>query len=276
MIERFIVGPARGRRRPRPVVLWVLVAFALVAAACGGGSATDDAASDAAVSDAGSGSVAVDADGNGGGSGDVATYCAYSVSKAQRDRSFSFADATPEQAEAYFTQSRSDLVEALEIVPEQIRADLRRAVAEIDIFIGILSGGDWSFPAVTEALQAIPADPESAAGDSRLHAFDEQFCGLVEGNPTGPGGDSTNPNAMSPEEFESLLATEQGRQQLIDSFSVGRAMSAEQAGCFFDSLSTDVLYALAFVATGPTAPQLDQLFAAFEACDISADQFSAP
>jgi hypothetical protein len=275
MIDPLIIGPTRGRRRFRPGILWVLVAFALLAAACGGG-ATNDAASDAAESDAGSGPAAVDPAGNSGEPENVAAYCAFSVRKAERDRSFSFADATPEQAEAYFTQSRSDLVEALEIAPEQIRADLRRAVAEVDIFIGILSGGDWSFPAVTEALQAIPADPESAAGDSRLHAFDEQFCGLVEGNPTGPGGDSTNPNAMSPEEFESLLATEQGRQQLIDSFSAGRAMSAEQAACFFDNLSTDVLYALAFVATGPTAPQLDQLFAAFDACGISPDLFSAP
>jgi hypothetical protein len=273
MIDRLIVGSTRGRRRPRPVVLWVLVAFALVAAACGGGSATNDADG----VDAGSGpaeSAPVDPAGSGVGSGDVATYCAFSVRKAERDRSFSFADATPEQAEAYFTQSRFDLVEALEIAPEQIRVDLRRTVDEIDLFIGILSGGDWSFPAVTEALQALPVDPESAAGDSRLHAFDEQFCGLVEGVSPGLGGDSTNPNAMSPEEFASLLETEQGRQQLIDSFSVGRAMTVEQATCFFDNLSSDVLYALAFVPTGPTAPQLDELFAAFDACDISPEQFS--
>jgi len=246
-----MIDEASVRRRPGPGVLWILVAFALLAAACGADGGGDGAASD-----------------------DQAGYCELTTRQREQDDRFFASAATPEDVEAYFLESRTRLEDAIAVAPEEIRADLELSAGGLDTLIDALIDSDWDVRTVSPA--ALSSEELGAAAD-RLDSYDAEFCGLggSESSPSTPepGVDAGNPFGQSPEQFAELLETESGREQMIDALSVDKPVTEEQAACLVDNLDPDVLFALAFVDSDPSPSQIDELFGAFDRCDVAPELF---
>ncbi len=234
-------------RRPRLGALWILMAFALLASACAGDGSAEESGSTAR-----------------------SEYC--EISADQREQQEVADTATPEELEASFLRSRSALDDAIAVAPDEIRADLELSAAGLDELIDALVESDWDFRTVSPA--ALFSDELRAAAD-RLDAYDAEFCGIGDesSSPRPAGADAAGPLGQSPEEFAELMATDDGRRQLIDSLTADQALSGEEATCIVDNLSADVLFALVFVDADPSPDQIDELFAIFERCGVSPEQF---
>jgi len=287
------------RLRPRPILLGLLVVFALVAAACGDASDVvapeadvgdaaapeadvgDAAAPEADVGDAAPSEADTEGDAppvdappvdNSSGAG---PYCELATQQDARDDAFDFVGATPQEAEAYFVEGRATLERAITIAPDQIRADLEVIAVQLDLVMVVFAENNWDvFAAAADARALEP--PAALAASDRIDAFDEEVCGLSPDSfaEAGPADDEINPFAENPEAFAAMLESEFGRQQMIDVLSADSTMNAQQATCLIDRLTSDMLFALAFSGAEPSASQLGDLIAVFDECGISPDQFS--
>ena len=202
-------------------------------------------------------------------------YCELAAEQDARDDDFDFVGAAPQEVEAYFSEGRAALGQAITIAPDQIRADLEAIAVQMDLVMEVFSDNNWDIFAAAADAQEMETSAALAASD-RIDVYEEEVCGLSpdESADAGPGVDETDPFAANPEAFAALLESEFGRQQMIDSFSEDSTMSVEQATCLIDLLTSDMLFGLAFGEAEPSASQLGDLLAVFDECGISPDQFS--
>lgn len=204
--------------------------------------------------------------------GDIDDYCVLSAEQTRNDDSIDLRLSSPEELEAYFTESQQRLREAIGVAPDDIRKDLQLTLEQVEALSGVLSANNWDVFASIDELDAVTDDGEMDAVEARLEAFDLEVCG-IEPDAAVPDDESSADDPFgSPEAFEAILGSEFGRQAFAEGMAETGDIDIEQATCLIDNLDFETLFLLGVGEGEPSAEDTSSLFAAFDACGITPDQ----
>lgn len=275
-------------------LLVALIIVVLVASACGGDDSPDladvagvddsggdsSAGDDTGAEDDGSGDEASgsdDSDGGGGG-GDGTAYC---VLAGQEDQLIDEFDPTggPEAVQRFYERVAELIDEAILTAPEELREDFAVLRNTLTQAILVLEEADWDLFAASDSLEELVEDPEVAAAEERIDAYDTEVCGLepddlgaaTDGGEGAAGDDFENPFGelgMSADLLEQMLSTEFGREAFAQGMAESGEITVEQALCILDELDVESLLGMA--SGTADAEAVGPLFEAFDACGVEA------
>ena len=246
----------------------LLLSVGLVAAACGGGTSvsvegadapagdSDDGGSDGSASDDGDDSG--DDDGGGGGGFNSGSFCAFAQEREDAETRFLNVNFfVPEELEAALTENADLLDQAIQVAPDEIRADLEIIRADYELFRGAFAAADY------DASQMIDIDieesPGAEAAGERIDDYIRSECGIdPDANDQEPSDDDILDDLE-----ESGNADEIVRQALLQ---IG--LTDDQATCISQTLSFEELAALADAAVS------DEVIQIFVDCGISLDELA--
>ena len=258
----------------------LLMAVGLVAAACGGGTSvsvessdapadepSDDAVDDTAPSgDAEddtppSGDDGDDGDDGGSSSGGFSTagFCAFAQEREEAENRFSSVNFfIPEELEAALDENADLLEQAIQIAPDEIRADLEIIQADFELFRSAFAAVDY------DASQMLDTDIEEAPGSEeateRVDDYIRDECGI---DPDANDDAEPTDDDILEDLEESGNSDEVVRQALLQ---IG--LTDDQATCISQTLSLEELAALA------DADVSDEVIDIFVGCGISLEELA--
>lgn len=252
-----------------------LVAFLLLATACGGSdddssadetttteaasteSTVEETTTTEAPADETTTSTASGATGEGAGS-------AYCNASAEADRLIDDWDiGSPESTEQYFTEVLA-LIDSID-PPSEVADDfavLRQGFVDIS---AELEAVGWNILAVDQD-NPILSDPANEAASDRIEAFDIAYCGDSD--------DSAAPN-LDGDDLASLLDNPEFQELMT---SAGVALTDEQTACLVENLDAELLESLAGLLGEDVAAIDPQSVAVFltilDTCEIPLTAFT--
>lgn len=168
----------------------------------------------------------------------------------------------PDSVQSWFEQNLSLIQDAATIAPDEIADDMGTLVASTEELQAVFEEYGYDIVAIPEAeLDAAGAAGEDAS--DRVSDFVDTNC--PEGTVTDDVESATEGiEALDAAELESLLASEEGRDLVIEGFVSTTGLTTDQAGCFLDAMPVEELAAL----TAQDLAGAPSLFAALASCEI--------
>ena len=257
----------------------LLAALALTLAACGGGSDADSAADDTATTEAETSTTeavtttteeetttteaetaTTEAMVEVAMSAELEAFCGLRAQADEIGDPENFFD--PESVQSWFEQNLSLMQDGAAIAPDEIADDMATMVASTEGLQAVFEEYGYDIVAIPEAeLDAAGAAGEVAS--DRVSDFVDTNC--PEGTVADEVESATDGiEALDPAGLESLLASEEGRDLVIEGFVSTTGLTTDQAGCFLDAMPVEELAAL----TAQDLAGAPSLFAALASCEI--------
>lgn len=252
----------------------LLVALAMLAAGCGGGEDSDEATTTTTVApgDAGNTDTTV-ADATtttttqpeASGDGDSEWCRQLRIVSEEAPPTFNFLTATADELRERFEGVLDSFMEAADIAPPEIEADVEVMVEAYGAFVARGNELEWSINALANDAEFAASfdDPAISAAADRMDAYSRDVCdvdftalaGAPSSGPIGPGTgevDEDDPVGI-----------------VLNALGLPRALfTDEQVACVVEELGEDFVESITPEWT-PTAEAVEVLLAAVDACGIA-------
>lgn len=249
------------------LVVALLIAVAMIAAACGGstdvlggddgvaaGDSADDSAGDGSSDDGSDDGSDDDGSSDDGGPTTVSgDFCSLAAEREAQETAFDNIDFTdPAAIEAALNENRDLLAEAIAAAPDEIRGDLEVVQEDFDRVYQVFADANFDALALADVDDSVFDDsPESDAAGERIDAYILDVCGIDpdanETDTSGPTGDN-----------QALVA------DALMAFGFGAAESA----CLAEAVSLEEFQALSEGAVP------DEILQRFIDCGVSLEELA--